>query len=105
MHQIKITHLEDLKVDFSDMDVYKYKKYLEWLLPNLCVYLKSPSEHDKIKKFLFCLEYAEDYYKQYFDVLDDIILTKKYKDILKSNNREGYEIFIDFLIFLFKKTI
>lgn len=101
----KINHLENLKVDFLNIDTKSYEKLLESFLNNLCVYLQSPSEHDKVKKALFCSEYEEIYYSKYFDVLDDIVLTKQYKDTLKSNNREAYQVFIDFLIFLFKNDM
>lgn len=100
----KITNLEKLKVDFLNMNGDKYKKCLRMFLTNLCPYLKNPLEHEKIKRALFCSEYAEIYYNQYFDILDDIIFTKKYRDILATNGKEGYELFIDFLINIFKNT-
>lgn len=98
----KIICLEEFKVDFSNMNSDKYRRCLRWFLDNLCPYLKNALEHDKMKKFLFCQEYAEIYYKEYLDVLDDIIFTKKYKEVVKLRGIEGYEIFMDFLIFLFK---
>ncbi|WP_411679513.1 hypothetical protein [Clostridium thailandense] len=101
----KIVHLENLKVDFSNMDADKYAKCLIWFLNNLCPYLKSPLEHDKMRRFLFCSEYVEIYYKEYLNILDDIIFTKKYKEILKLRGIEGHEIFMDFLIFLFKNDL
>lgn len=102
---LKLTYLEELEVDFLNMDANKYERLLESFLTNLCVYLKSPAEHNKVKKALFCSEYEEIYYNKYFDALESIVLTRRYRDILKENNREGYQTFIDFLIFLFKDDL
>ena len=96
------TPLASIKVDFSNMSADKYEKYLKWFIPNICVHLQGPTDHSKVRKALFCSEYEEVYYKLYMDILEDIVVTKTYKEILKSYNREGYEIFLDFLISLFK---
>lgn len=102
---LKLTYLEELEVDFLNMDANKYERLLESFLTNLCVYLKGPAEHNKVKKALFCSKYEEIYYNKYFDALESIVLTRRYRDILKENNREGYQTFIDFLIFLFKDDL
>ncbi|MBC2580433.1 hypothetical protein [Clostridium sp. DJ247] len=94
--------LQDLKVEFFNMSADKYEKYLKWFLSNICVYLKDSRDHSKVKKALFCMEYSSIFYKIYMDTLEDIVLTKKYKDILKSYDKEGYEIFMDFIILVFK---
>lgn len=94
--------LQDIKVDFSNMSAEKYEKYLKWFLSNICVYLKDSRDHSKVKRALFCLEYSIVFYNTYMDILEDIVLAKKYKDILKSCDKEEYEIFLDFLLLVFK---
>lgn len=98
----KIALLKEIKVDFSHMDEYAYEKYLRWLLSGICVFLKNPGEHFKVKKILFCEVYTGIFYGVYMDTLEDIMFTKSYKDILKIYSIEGYNLFLDFIICTFK---
>lgn len=98
----KAAHVQELKVDFSNMSVDKYEEYLRWFLSNICVYLTGFREHEKVKKVLFCLKYSDIFYEIYIDTMEDILLTKKYKNALKSYDKEDYEIFLDCLIIVFR---
>jgi hypothetical protein len=98
----KAAVLYQLKVDFNNISGGKYSQYLKWFLSNVCVYLKDFKDHIKVEKSLLCLEYSDIYYNIYIDTLEDIIFNKKFKNILKSYNKEGYEILLDFIIMVFK---
>lgn len=98
----KAALMQELEVDFSNMGDEKYENYLKWFLSNICIHLKDSRDHSKVKKALFCEEYSIIFYNIYMDSMEDIVLTKKYKEILKSCNKEGYEIFLDFLLLIFK---
>jgi hypothetical protein len=94
--------LQNLKCNFKEMDGYQYEKYLEWFLPNICVYLKEDADYGKVKKTLYCDEYGHIYFKQYIKVLKEIVLGKKYKALLKECNVEADEVLLDFIIFTLK---
>ncbi|WP_368491025.1 hypothetical protein [Clostridium sp. BJN0013] len=98
----KVTLLKKIKIDFSNMDEYEYGEYLKWFLSNICVYLENAGEHFKVKKALWCERHSNIFYSVYMDTLEDIILTKKYKDVLRAYGIEGYTIFLDFIISTFK---
>ncbi|UZQ51435.1 hypothetical protein [Clostridium kluyveri] len=98
----KVTLLKKIKIDFSNMDEYKYEGYLRWFLSSICVYLKNAGEHFKVKKILWCEVYSDIFYNTYIDTLEDIIFTKKYKDVLRAYGIEGYTVFLDFIIAVFK---
>ncbi|MCH5138638.1 hypothetical protein JMF89_15750, partial [Clostridiaceae bacterium UIB06] len=98
----KAALMQDLEVDFSNMSAEKYENYLKWFLSNICIHLKDSRDHSKVRKALFCEEYSIIFYNTYMDSMEDIVLTKKYKEILKFCNKEGYEIFLDFLLLIFK---
>jgi hypothetical protein len=100
--QNKTALLKEIKVDFSRMDECAYEKYLRWLLSGICVFLKNPEEHFKVKKILFCEVHASIFYNVYIDTLEDIMFTKRYKDVLKIYGIEGYNLFLDFIICTFK---
>ncbi|MFL0197572.1 hypothetical protein ACJDU8_18675 [Clostridium sp. WILCCON 0269] len=94
--------LMDLKVDFFNMDEEQYEEYLRWFLSNICTYLRNTVDHAKVKKALFCEKYSTVFYNIYMDTMEDIILGKKYKDMLRAYGTEGYTIFLDFIISVFK---
>ncbi len=102
----KMAHkvLQNLKCNFKEMDEYQYKKYLEWFLPNICVYLKEDVDYGKVKKALYFAEYGDTYFQQYIKVLKEIVLGKKYKVLLKECNVEADEVLLDFIIFTLKNS-
>lgn len=98
----KAALMQDIKADFSNMSAEKYEEYLKWFLSNICLNLKDSRDHDKVRKALFCQEYSIIFYNTYMDSMEEVVLDKKYKEILKSCDKEGYEIFLDFILLIFK---
>lgn len=94
--------LKNIKCDYKEMGRDNYERYLKWFLPNICVYLKDDVDHGKVKKALYCIEYGEVYFEQYMKVIKEIVLGKKYKNLLKNLNVNPYKILLDFVIFTLK---
>lgn len=94
--------LKKVKYDFSNMSEEKYGEYLSWFLPNILIRSSGFTGHMKVKKILFCKQYEDTFYKVYMDFMEDILLAKKYRNLIFSSDNKGYKIFLDFFITLYK---
>lgn len=94
--------LKKVKYNFSNMSEEKYEEYLSWLLPNILVQSSGFTGHIKIKKTFFCSKYEDIFYNVYVNAIEDILFTKKYKNLMNSRYNERYKIFLDFFITLYK---
>ncbi|MGH4122405.1 MAG: hypothetical protein ACREV6_05695 [Clostridium sp.] len=95
-----------VKLNFDCMDRHTYRKYICWYLSN--IYINGVNEDLKVDYQRItdttCLgAYEEIYYEALLKTLEDILNEEKiYKKNLKDNKLEGYEVFFDFLIYLFR---
>ncbi|AZV55578.1 hypothetical protein [Clostridium sp. AWRP] len=94
--------LKKVKYNFSYMSEEKYREYLSWLLPNILVQSSGFTGHIKVKKTFFCSKYEDTFYNVYVNGIEEILFTKKYKNLMGSRYNERYKIFLDFFITLYK---
>lgn len=97
-----------VKLDFECIDRHTYRKYLEWYLSNIYingVNMDLKLDYERITDAIYLQVYEETYYEVLFKVLGDILDEEKiYKKFLRGNKLEGYEVFFDFLIYVFRNT-
>ncbi|MBW9159304.1 GAP1-N2 domain-containing protein [Clostridium tagluense] len=95
-----------IKLDFDYMDRHTYRKYLSWYLSN--IYINGVNEDLKVDyqriTDAICLGlYEEIYYEALLKTLEDILNEEKvYKKFLNENKLEGYEVFFNFIIYVFR---
>ncbi|MBU3191644.1 hypothetical protein K9O30_05510 [Clostridium bowmanii] len=100
------TVCEKAKLNFEYIDRHTYKKYLQWYLFN--IYINGVDEnlkvdYEKITDSICVQVYEEMYYETLLKTLEDILSQEKiYKRFLKENKLEGYEVFFDFVIYVFR---
>lgn len=96
--------LKNFVVNFDNMSVDRYESYLNWIMPQVCLYINDYTDHAKVKKALLCHKYAYTFYNTYMSIIEDIMFTSKYDDILASSYNEGYKIMLNFIIMFLRGT-